>query len=203
MKRFMVILMAVLALVLAGGATSASAAPGGRGPGGRGAGGPGGEVTAVSASSITVNSPRGATTITTTASTTFQVNGAAGSLSDVKVGMFVRAEGSAGTNSSFTATRVIASTEKPTQTGPRRPGRGIGGDATAIDGSTITINTPNGALKIVTSASTTFQVNGAAGSLSDIRVGMFVCAEGATASDGTITATRVIASNEKPARPQQ
>ncbi|HEU4327161.1 MAG TPA: DUF5666 domain-containing protein, partial [Roseiflexaceae bacterium] len=199
---FMVILMAVLALVLVGGATGASAAPGGRGPG-RGPGGqgaPGGEVTAVSSNSITVSSPRGAATITTTASTTYQVNGAAGSLSDVKVGMYVRAEGTAGTNS-FTATRVVASTEKPAQ--PGRPGRGLGGDATAINGSTITINTPRGSVKIVTSASTTYQVNGAAGSLSDIQVGMFVCAEGTTAGDGTITATRVIASNTKPARPQQ
>lgn len=200
MKRFMVILMAALALVLVGGVTSASAAPGGRGPG-RGQGGPGGAVTAIGTNSITVNSPRGATTITTTASTTYQVNGAAASLSDIQVGMYVRAEGTAGTNNSFTATRVIANTEKPAQ--PGRPGRGTGGDATAIDGSTITITTPRGTLKIVTSASTTYQVNGVAGSLSDIKVGMFVCAEGTTASDGTITATRVIASDTKPTRPQQ
>ena len=81
------------------------------------------------------------------------------------------------------------------------PGHGVGGQVTAIDGTTITVKTPQGTATIATTASTTFEVNRKAGSLSDITVGLFIHAEGAKGTDGVLTATRVIASSTRPERP--
>jgi hypothetical protein len=83
------------------------------------------------------------------------------------------------------------------------PGRGAGGQVTAINGTTITVKPPQGTatLRIATTANTTFVVNGAAGSLSGITVGMFVHAEGTKGTDGVLTATRVSASTTRPERP--
>jgi hypothetical protein len=81
------------------------------------------------------------------------------------------------------------------------PGRGVGGQVTAIDGTTITVKTPQGTATIAAAASTTFEGNGKTGSLSDITVGLFVHAEGAKGTDGVLTATRAIASSTRPERP--
>jgi hypothetical protein len=81
-------------------------------------------------------------------------------------------------------------------------GRGIGGEVTAIDGDTLTVESPRGTGTIVTTADTTFTVNGEAGSLSDIGVGMFAGARGEVSEDGSsVTATEVRASDEQPQRP--
>jgi hypothetical protein len=80
-------------------------------------------------------------------------------------------------------------------------GRGVGGEVTSIDGSIIHVKDPRGEAAIVTNDSTEFVVNGAAGSLADIKVGMFVGAQGEKSDDGTFTATRVFASDEQSQRP--
>ncbi|GAB4449144.1 MAG: hypothetical protein Kow0031_31610 [Anaerolineae bacterium] len=89
--------------------------------------------------------------------------------------------------------------------GPDGPGgRGIGGQVTAIDGSTLTVESPRGTATIVTTADTTFTVNGEAGSLSDISVGMFAGARGEVSEDGSsVTADQVMASDEAPQRPDK
>ena len=84
---------------------------------------------------------------------------------------------------------------------PHGPARGVGGQVTAIAGTTITVKNPQGTATIATTASTTFEVNGKAGSLSDIAVGMFMHAEGTKGADGVLTATRVLASSTRPGRP--
>src|SRR5689334_17134875 len=100
MKRLLLGLLAALTLALAGGTFSASAATGAtfHGPG-RGAGG---QVTAIDGTTITVKNPQGSATIATTASTTFEINGKAGSLSDITIGMFVHADGTKGADGVLT-----------------------------------------------------------------------------------------------------
>lgn len=121
MKRLVLVLMAVLALVAVGGTMSAEAARGGpgRGPGGAGGTGPqerpaaAGSVAGVDGATITVTTDQGSVKVVTSSSTTFEVNGAKAGLSDIKTGMFVRAEGTKSSDGSFAATRVVASTERP------------------------------------------------------------------------------------------
>lgn len=81
------------------------------------------------------------------------------------------------------------------------PGRGMGGQVTAIEGTTITVNTPKGAASIATTESTTFELDGASASLSSLSVGMFVRAEGTRDASGSFTATRVVASSSRPTPP--
>ncbi len=198
MRRLLFGLLMALTLAFAGGAAYASAAPSGPPHGsGRGAGG---QVTAIDGTTITVKNPQGSATIATTSSTTFQLDGAASSLSAITVGMFVRAEGTKATDGTFTATRVDASSTAPKagKPGQGHTGNGAGGQVTAIDGTTITVKNPQGSATIATTSSTTFQLDGAASSLSAITVGMFVRAEGTKATDGTFTATRVDASSTAP-----
>jgi hypothetical protein len=81
------------------------------------------------------------------------------------------------------------------------PPKGIGGKVTAISGTTITVQVKDGTAKIATTATTTFQLDGKAAKLSDIKVGLFVHAEGSKGADGTFTATRLLASTKAPAGP--
>jgi len=81
------------------------------------------------------------------------------------------------------------------------PGRGVGGQVTAVNGTTITVKTPQGTATIATTASTIFEVDHKAASLSAITVGLFVRAERTKGTDGVLTATRVSASSTRPERP--
>jgi hypothetical protein len=203
MTKYLV--LAVLAVVLMGTATIAWAAQGGpegrRGPGDRGVGG---EVTSIDGQTIYVENPHGSASIITTDNTEFVVNGEAGSLSDISVGMFAHAPGEKDDNGNVTATRVFASDEAPPhpRDGEGRPGRGVGGEVTSIDGQTINVENPRGSASIITTDDTEFVVNDEAGSLSDISVGMFVRAQGEKDDAGNVTATRVCASDEAPPHPQ-
>jgi len=90
--------------------------------------------------------------------------------------------------------------------GPGGPGRGpgVGGEVTAVDGTTITVETPRGeAGTIVTDEETEFIVNGEAGSLADVEVGKFVGAHGEMQDDGSILADRVMVTDELPTRPER
>lgn len=116
MKRLLLTALALLTMLAVGMGGTASAAPGGPG---RGAGG---QVTAIEGATIKVSGPRGSASIVTTGSTTFEVNGASGSLASVTVGMFVRAEGTRDASGTFTATRVVASSSRPSpHAGGQRP----------------------------------------------------------------------------------
>ena len=66
------------------------------------------------------------------------------------------------------------------------------GEVTAIDGNTITVTQPGGTTATIhVDGDTTYQVNGAAGALSDIKVGSFIAAEGTQRSDGSLDAAAV------------
>jgi hypothetical protein len=155
---------------------------------------------------ITVTNPHGNETIATTSSTTFTLDGATSSLAAIKAGLFIHAEGSKATDGTFTATKVIASTTQPAKPADQGPGRGPnhgpGGQVASVSGTTITVTNPHGNETIATTSSTTFTLDGATSSLAAIKAGLFIHAEGSKASDGTFTATKVIASTTQPARPQ-
>jgi hypothetical protein len=206
MKRIVKYLVfTILAVAMLSGAAIAFAQGGAAGPGGPGGPGKpgrgvGGEVISIDGSTIHVENPREEATIVTTDSTEFVVNGEAGDLDDIEVGMFVHAEGERNDDDTFTATRVVASDEAPPPP-PGGPGRGVGGEVTSIDGSTIHVENPHRETAIITTDSTEFVVNGEEGDLDDVEVGMFVHAEGERNDDDTFTATRVIASDEAPPPP--
>jgi hypothetical protein len=73
----------------------------------------------------------------------------------------------------------------------------VGGEVTAIDGSTITVERRDGTTSSITvSGDTTYQVNGDDATLADVEVGMVLIAEG-TEDDGSFTATEVKAAEPR------
>ena len=85
--------------------------------------------------------------------------------------------------------------------GFRRGGFGTRGTVSAVSGNTITVNDMSGATKTVNVSSSTTYLNGAdrtQASQSDVTTGTTILATGQTASDGSITATRVIINPPSP-----
>ena len=72
----------------------------------------------------------------------------------------------------------------------------VGGEVTAVDGSTITVEGRDGETATITvNGDTEYQVNGDDATLADVEVGMVLVAEGSDNGDGSITATRVRAAD--------
>ena len=70
----------------------------------------------------------------------------------------------------------------------------VGGEVTAIDGSTITVQRRDGETATVTvDADTSIRVNGEDAALADIEVGMFLVAEGTETGEAALHATRLVA----------
>ncbi len=147
----------------------------------------GGKVTAISGSTITIQDRQGATqAIHTSASTTVQRAGQAASLGDIVVGAQIGAEGTKNSDGSLNA-EVIQIVL------PR-----AGGQIKSVSGSTITVTDPRGAstTTIHVTASTryvtvTMGSNGptqTASSLSALKAGVYIGAEGTKNSDGSLTA---------------
>jgi hypothetical protein len=66
------------------------------------------------------------------------------------------------------------------------------GQVSAVNGDTITVTQRGGTKATIhVDGSTTYQVNGAAGKLSDVKVGSIVVAEGTQRSDGSLDAASV------------
>ena len=66
------------------------------------------------------------------------------------------------------------------------------GEVTRVDGNTITVTQRGGTTATIhVDGDTTYRVNGAAGSLSDIKVGSIIVAEGTQRTDGSLDAARV------------
>ncbi len=147
-----------------------------------------GQVTAVSGSTITITDPRGTHTINVTGSTTYTTDGgSASSLSAVVKGVEIEAVGTKNADGSLNAEAVEVET-------PR-----AGGKVSAVSGTTITVTDPRGTETIHVSASTqyntvTMGANGptkTASSLSAVKAGVFVMAEGTQNSDGSLNAQTV------------
>jgi hypothetical protein len=156
--------------------------PGG-GPfaGGRAGFGGGITITAISGNSISLATDDGwARTITVDSGTTYEKGDATIALADLKVGDEVLFRETHEADGSWTidAIHVVL---------PR-----AGGQVTKISGSTITLQDRDGTTSTVTvDGQTTFTVNGASAKLADVKVGMFLVAEGTRNGDGSLTATVV------------
>jgi hypothetical protein len=72
----------------------------------------------------------------------------------------------------------------------------VGGEVTAIDGSTITVKGRDGQPATITvNGDTELKVNGEDATVADVEVGMALIAEGTENADGSITATKVRAAD--------
>ncbi len=138
-------------------------------------------ITAINGSDLSLRTDDGWTrTITVTSTTTITKGGATITVGDLAVGdqiAFAQDRADDGTYS-VTAIKVILPTTV--------------GEVTAIDGDTITVTQPGGTTATIhVDGDTTYQVNGAAGALSDIKVGSIIAAEGTQRSDGSLDAAAV------------
>ena len=74
----------------------------------------------------------------------------------------------------------------------------LGGEVTAIDGSTITVERRDGTTSTITvNGDTAYQVNGDDATLADVEVGMVLIAEGTESDDGSFTAIEVKAAEPR------
>ena len=125
-------------------------------------------ITAINGSDLSLKTDDGWTrTISVTSTTTITKGGATITVSDLAVGDQIAFAQDRATDGTYTVTaiKVILPT--------------TGGQVTAIDGNTITVTQPGGTTATIhVDGNTKYQVNGAAGALSDIKVGSFIVAEG-------------------------
>ena len=160
---------------------------GGFGPGfGRGGPGHGGiTITAISGSSISLETADGWTrTITVDSGTTYSESGDTTALSDLAVGDQIRFEQTLEDDGSYTIDAIAVIPPH------------AGGTVTAISGSTITVEQRDGTeATIKVGSSTTYTVSGNEATLADVEVGMRLVAEGTENSDGSLTATEVRAAD--------
>jgi len=143
-----------------------------------------GTVTAVAASSLTLAAHDGTeTTVELTASTTYRLGKAAADKSAVKVGMQAVVTGTKAADGTLTATSVTVKASR------------VAGTVAATSGSTITVTARDGskiAVKVTTS--TTYRVAGVEkAALADVKVDMWIVAEGVRNDDGSLSASTVAA----------
>ena len=183
MKQLSKFLVAILLIITALGSSSlAEAAPGERGPNGRGGGG---EVTAVSADSITILTRNETSVIVNVDENTtvrLVATQSEGSLSDVSVGDKIKVRGRRAEDGSINARSI---TVQPA--GDKARGR-----VAEVNGSTISLENRDGTVSVTTDGSTAFYLNGEAASLADVAAGNSVTAYGTTEADGSVSATLVL-----------
>jgi hypothetical protein len=184
----------------AAGAANAAAAtpspsPGGHSPGphdgiadGFGRGGGTGTVTGISNGTITLRTLRGTLTVMTTSSTTYSKEGKSISLGDIKVDDVLQVRpvhSSSSTPSPSPPTTITA--QAITVVMPTFFGR-----VTSVSGPTIFIVTHNGQEAFVyTTSSTAYTSKNASASLSDVKAGDYVVAEGTQTDLKHLTADHV------------
>lgn len=137
-----------------------------------------GTVTAVNGSIITLKDRKGTTqTIKTTSSTSFLLDGQSASLSDVKTGEQMSAEGTLNSDNSLNAETVQIKLPS------------YYGQVSAVSGSTITLKDRKGTSQTIkTTSSTKFTRGGQSASLSDVKTGDQIAASGTLNSDGSLNA---------------
>jgi hypothetical protein len=138
-------------------------------------------ITAINGSDVSLKTADGWTrTITVTSTTTITKGGATIGVDDLAVGDQVRFAQDRAADGTYTVTDIVV--VLPT----------VIGEVTAIDGSTLTVTQPGGTTATVhVDRDTTYRVAGAAGSLSDVKVGSFIAAEGTQRADGSLDASIV------------
>ena len=151
--------------------------------------------------SFTLTTPRqGSLKVTTSKSTTF-LEQTTGKVSDATPGMRIRVQGTRAADGTVAASHLAiapaSSTATPMAAGPMMAGpmgRGTGGTGGIVksnDNGTLTVTEPNGTDVKVTTTSATVVVKTVTASMSDVKPGLLVLAQGTPASDGSLTATHV------------
>jgi hypothetical protein len=151
-------------------------------PGGPGFGRLGGiTITAISGNSISLATVDGWTrTITVDSGTTYSKSGETIALGDLEVGDRIAFRQTREDDGSFTIDAIAVIL-------PR-----LGGEVTAVSGSTITVTKRDGTTGTITvNGDTTYTVNGNGASLADVKVGMLLVAEGTLNDDGSLVAANV------------
>ena len=139
-------------------------------------------ITAINGNNISLKTEDGWTrTITVDSGTTYSKGGAAIALGDLKVGDQVGFRQTLEDNGTWTIDSLVVVLPQ------------AGGEVTKISGSTITVSQRDGtAATITVNGQTKYSVNGdGSAALSDVKVGMFLVAEGTKNSDASLTATQV------------
>ena len=161
------------------GMTDLSGGPGFRGGHGPGFGGI--EITAISGSSISLETEDGWTrTITVDDGTTYTRAGEDITVADLAVGDTIGFRQTLEDDGTWTIDAIAVILPH------------VGGEVTAVDGSTVTVEQRDGTSATINIGSdANIVVNGDAAELADIEVGMVLVAEGTENSDGSLDATRV------------
>jgi hypothetical protein len=141
-----------------------------------------GTVTAVDATTITITDRKGVKqTIHTNGATTYHAGGGDGTRADVTVGANIAAVGEQAADGSITATSVNVAL-------PR-----LGGTITSVSGNTITLTDRKGTKHTIhVSSDTQITVFGKGkATVSDLKAGMVMAAQGRQRSDGSLDATTI------------
>jgi hypothetical protein len=139
-------------------------------------------VTAISGNNLALQTADGWTrTITVDSGTTYSKAGATIALGDLKVGDQIGFRQTDETNGTWTIDSIVVILPH------------AGGEVTKISGSTITVQQRDGTTATITvNGQTRYSVNGTdSAALADVKVGMFLVAEGTKNSDGSLTAAQV------------
>ena len=149
-------------------------------------GGETGTVTKISGSTLTLRTLAGTETVTTSSSTTYSREGQTVKLSAIKVGDVVVVRGKR-TGTSPTATSPIAATAITIEV-PSTSGR-----VQSVSGNTVTLVTADGQLETVNvSSSTAYHgLRGASASLSSVKAGVYITAQGTQTGLTTFSADDV------------
>ena len=145
-------------------------------------------ITAINGSSLSLETVDGWTrTIAVDADTEYSKAGEAIALSDLTVGDEIRFRQTLEDDGTWTIDAIAVILPH------------VGGQVTAIDGSTITVEGRDGTTATITvTGGTEFTVNGDDATLADVDVDMFLIAVGTANADGSLTATDVRAGERGP-----
>ena len=138
-------------------------------------------ITAINGNNISLETVDGWTrTITVDGDTTYSKSGDTIALGDLKVGDEIGFRQTREDDGSWTIDAIAVILPH------------VGGEVTAVSGSTITVDQRDGTTATITvNGQTDYSVNGDDAALADVEVGMFLVAEGTKDSDGNLTATQV------------
>jgi hypothetical protein len=139
-------------------------------------------IKAIDGSNLSLATDDGWTrTIAVTSTTSITKSGATIALGDLAVGDQIRFSQTKGTDGTFTITAIHVVLPA------------IAGKVTAINGNDITVTQRDGTTATIqVNAATTYQVRGVkTATLSDIKVGSFIAAEGTLRTDGSLDAARI------------
>ncbi len=139
-------------------------------------------ITAINGSSVSLETVDGwSRTITVTDQTTITKDGEAIALTDLQVGDKIRFRQTVDDAGNYTVTAIAVVLPS------------VLGQATAVDGDSITLSQPDGtSVTVHVNGSTTFTVGGETGkAVADVEVGMIVGASGEQNADGSLNASKV------------